>query len=143
MLKLILKLLHLEALTTHKLFCSDPPEIEPFSFSANLQEGKRAQVSCSVTSGDMPVHFTWLKDNAPIPSTLQVCCKSLYRIKLRANYFWCLQNKSLSLSISWRSPGCVGGRTRRWFFQQPRIQRSIGAPQRSLYLRGLKYSGQG
>lgn len=82
MLKLILKLLHLEALTTHKLFCSDPPEIEPFSFSANLQEGKRAQVSCSVTSGDMPVHFTWLKDNAPIPSTLQVCCKYLYRIKL-------------------------------------------------------------
>lgn len=53
-------------------FYSDPPEIEPFSFSANLQEGKRAQVSCSVTSGDMPVHFTWLKDNVPIPSSLQV-----------------------------------------------------------------------
>ncbi|KAL0901060.1 hypothetical protein ABMA27_006383 [Loxostege sticticalis] len=55
-----------------QLVVSNPPEIEPFSFSANLQEGKRAQVSCSVTSGDMPVHFTWLKDNAPIPSTLQV-----------------------------------------------------------------------
>ncbi|XP_013133341.1 PREDICTED: Down syndrome cell adhesion molecule-like protein Dscam2 [Papilio polytes] len=55
-----------------QLVVSNPPEIEPFSFSANLQEGKRAQVSCSVTSGDMPVHFTWLKDNTPIPSTLQV-----------------------------------------------------------------------
>ncbi|XP_028160475.1 Down syndrome cell adhesion molecule homolog [Ostrinia furnacalis] len=55
-----------------QLVVSNPPEIEPFSFSANLQEGKRAQVSCSVTSGDMPVHFTWLKDNAPIPSALQV-----------------------------------------------------------------------
>ncbi|KOB72718.1 Down syndrome cell adhesion molecule-like protein, partial [Operophtera brumata] len=55
-----------------QLVVSNPPEIEPFSFSANLQEGKRAQVSCSVTSGDMPVHFTWLKDNAPIPSNLQV-----------------------------------------------------------------------
>ncbi|KAH9634765.1 hypothetical protein HF086_013625 [Spodoptera exigua] len=55
-----------------QLVVSNPPEIEPFSFSANLQEGKRAQVSCSVTSGDMPVHFTWLKDNAPIPSSLQV-----------------------------------------------------------------------
>ncbi|XP_059046951.1 cell adhesion molecule Dscam2-like [Achroia grisella] len=55
-----------------QLVVSNPPEIEPFSFSANLQEGKRAQVSCSVTSGDMPVHFTWLKDNAPIPTSLQV-----------------------------------------------------------------------
>nr|XP_049692182.1 Down syndrome cell adhesion molecule-like protein Dscam2 [Helicoverpa armigera] len=55
-----------------QLVVSNPPEIEPFSFSANLQEGKRAQVSCSVTSGDMPVHFTWLKDNSPIPSSLQV-----------------------------------------------------------------------
>ncbi|KAI5636739.1 immunoglobulin i-set domain-containing protein [Phthorimaea operculella] len=55
-----------------QLIVSNPPEIEPFSFSANLQEGKRAQVSCSVTSGDMPVHFTWLKDNVPIPSSLQV-----------------------------------------------------------------------
>ncbi|VVC95270.1 unnamed protein product [Leptidea sinapis] len=35
-------------------------------------EGKRAQVSCSVISGDMPVHFLWLKDNGPIPSSLQV-----------------------------------------------------------------------
>ncbi|XP_053609899.1 cell adhesion molecule Dscam1-like isoform X1 [Plodia interpunctella] len=55
-----------------QLVVSNPPEIEPFSFSANLQEGKRAQVGCSVTSGDMPVHFTWLKDNAPISSALQV-----------------------------------------------------------------------
>ncbi|KAG7310295.1 hypothetical protein JYU34_003050 [Plutella xylostella] len=55
-----------------QLIISNPPEIEPFSFSANLQEGKRAQVSCSVTSGDMPVHFTWLKDRLPIPSELQV-----------------------------------------------------------------------
>ncbi|CAG4953674.1 unnamed protein product [Colias eurytheme] len=55
-----------------QLVVSNPPEIEPFSFSANLQEGKRAQVSCSVISGDMPVHFMWLKDNGPIPSSLQV-----------------------------------------------------------------------
>ncbi|XP_045780750.1 Down syndrome cell adhesion molecule-like protein Dscam2 [Maniola jurtina] len=55
-----------------QLIVSNPPEIEPFSFSANLQEGKRAQVSCSVASGDMPVRFAWLKDNAPIPADLQV-----------------------------------------------------------------------
>ncbi|CAH0727689.1 unnamed protein product, partial [Brenthis ino] len=55
-----------------QLIVSNPPEIEPFSFSANLQEGKRAQVSCSVASGDMPVRFAWLKDGAPIPADLQV-----------------------------------------------------------------------
>ncbi|XP_052738049.1 cell adhesion molecule Dscam2-like [Bicyclus anynana] len=55
-----------------QLIVSNPPEIEPFSFSANLQEGKRAQVSCSVASGDMPVRFAWLKDNAPIAADLQV-----------------------------------------------------------------------
>lgn len=49
-----------------------PPVIEPFSFPKNLQEGGRAQVSCSVTSGDMPVYFSWMKDNAPIPLSLQV-----------------------------------------------------------------------
>ncbi|CAG9581989.1 unnamed protein product, partial [Danaus chrysippus] len=55
-----------------QLIVSNPPEIEPFSFSANLQEGKRAQVSCSVASGDMPVRFAWLKDDLPIPADLQV-----------------------------------------------------------------------
>lgn len=58
----------------------DPPEIEPFSFPGSLQEGRRAQVSCSVTSGDMPVYFSWYKDNAPIPATLQVNPTIIYYI---------------------------------------------------------------
>ncbi|GBO98926.1 Down syndrome cell adhesion molecule-like protein Dscam2 [Eumeta japonica] len=69
-----------------QLLVSNPPEIEPFSFSANLQEGKRAQVSCIVTSGDMPVHFTWLKDGAPIPSALQaIAARTSFLLRIPHN----------------------------------------------------------
>lgn len=50
-----------------------PPVIEPpFSFPKNLQEGGRAQVTCAVSSGDMPVVFSWKKDEHQIPMNLQV-----------------------------------------------------------------------
>lgn len=52
-----------------------PPILEPFSFPTSLQEGGRAQVTCYVTSGDMPIHFSWYKDDAAIPSSLQVRIK--------------------------------------------------------------------
>lgn len=50
----------------------------PFSFDQNLQEGKWAQATCSVTSGDLPIYFTWLKDGEPIPPSLRVSCFSLF-----------------------------------------------------------------
>jgi hypothetical protein len=54
-------------------FCvSDPPVMEPFFFPSSLQEGSRAQVSCSISSGDLPIEFTWLKDGQPLPPSLQV-----------------------------------------------------------------------
>lgn len=56
-----------------QLIVHSPPVLEPFSFPVNLQEKGRAQVTCYVTSGDMPVHFTWYKDDAPISLSLQVC----------------------------------------------------------------------
>lgn len=55
-----------------QLIVHSPPILEPFSFPSSLQEGSRAQVTCYVTSGDMPIHFSWYKDDAPIPSSLQV-----------------------------------------------------------------------
>lgn len=55
-----------------QLTVNSPPVIEPFSFPKNLQEGGRAQVSCQVSSGDMPVYFNWHKDGVPIPMSLQV-----------------------------------------------------------------------
>lgn len=65
---------------------NSPPVIEPFYFPKSLQENGRAQISCSVSSGDMPVYFTWYKDGSPLSLSLQVrivnvqfytleCCK--------------------------------------------------------------------
>lgn len=64
-----------------QLIVNRPPILEPFSFPASLQEGGRAQVTCSVTSGDMPIHFSWYKDDAPIPSSLQVSEHVLANVK--------------------------------------------------------------
>lgn len=49
-----------------------PPVIESFKFPKNLQEGGRAQITCAVSSGDMPIYFSWKKDDNLIPSSLQV-----------------------------------------------------------------------
>jgi hypothetical protein len=57
---------------------NSPPVIEPFSFPKNLQEGGRAQISCAVSSGDMPVYFNWHKDGAPISQGLQVFTTRLF-----------------------------------------------------------------
>ncbi|KAH8025166.1 hypothetical protein HPB51_004148 [Rhipicephalus microplus] len=38
------------------------PVVGPFSFPANLKEGMRAIVTCSVLEGDSPVRIRWLKD---------------------------------------------------------------------------------
>lgn len=46
--------------------------IEPFGFPKNLQEGGRAQVTCAVSSGDLPIVFTWKKDDHLLPASLQV-----------------------------------------------------------------------
>lgn len=41
-------------------------------FSSDLTEGSSVQVLCGVSSGDKPMYFSWLKDGAPLPSSLQV-----------------------------------------------------------------------
>lgn len=55
-----------------QLIVNSPPKLEPFVFPSNLQEGARAQATCYVTSGDVPIHFKWYKDRAPIPAFLQI-----------------------------------------------------------------------
>lgn len=49
-----------------------PPVLSPIVFPPGLRAGDRAQLTCTVTSGDMPVYFSWLKDKMPISSVLQV-----------------------------------------------------------------------
>lgn len=51
---------------------TEPPEIAPFHFPSNLQEGMRAQVSCSIISGDFPITITWRKDGGPLPQEADV-----------------------------------------------------------------------
>ncbi|CAH0728325.1 unnamed protein product, partial [Brenthis ino] len=49
-----------------------PPVLSPIVFPPGLRAGDRSQITCTVTSGDMPVYFSWLKDQMPISSVLQV-----------------------------------------------------------------------
>ncbi|XP_060516116.1 cell adhesion molecule Dscam2 [Cylas formicarius] len=55
-----------------RLIVNAPPVMEPFAFPASMQEGGRAQVTCTVTSGDLPIHFFWYKDGEPISAALEV-----------------------------------------------------------------------
>lgn len=38
------------------------PSITPFAFNANVQETQRYSVLCTISSGDLPVSISWLKD---------------------------------------------------------------------------------
>ncbi|ERL85186.1 hypothetical protein D910_02608, partial [Dendroctonus ponderosae] len=55
-----------------QLIVNAPPVMEPFNFPTSIQEGGRAQVTCTVTSGDLPIRFLWYKDEEPIPASLEV-----------------------------------------------------------------------
>ncbi|GFV37584.1 down syndrome cell adhesion molecule-like protein Dscam2 [Trichonephila clavipes] len=48
-----------------------PPVVEPFSFASALSEGKRATVTCVVSSGDLPIRISWMKDGQPLPDDLR------------------------------------------------------------------------
>jgi hypothetical protein len=46
--------------------CLVPPKISHFEFSKELNVGDRTSVQCVAGTGDLPLVFTWLKDNVPI-----------------------------------------------------------------------------
>lgn len=46
--------------------CSVPPKVSHFEFSKELNVGDRTSVQCVAGTGDLPLVFTWLKDNVPI-----------------------------------------------------------------------------
>lgn len=43
-----------------------PPKIAPFDFARDVNFGERASVQCVVGTGDLPLTFTWTKDDIPI-----------------------------------------------------------------------------
>lgn len=46
--------------------------IEPFSFPVQVQDGGRAQVTCAISAGDLPIEVAWLRDGRPIANYLNV-----------------------------------------------------------------------
>lgn len=50
----------------------EAPVLDDLLFGSNLQEGQIANIYCNLKSGDLPVHFEWLKDGKRIPSNLKV-----------------------------------------------------------------------
>lgn len=57
-------------------------------FSSELTEGSSVQVLCGVSSGDKPMYFSWMKDGAPLPSTLQVS-KELFIPTVIIDTYYC------------------------------------------------------
>lgn len=43
-------------------FHTEKPVINPFIFGADLREGMRTTVVCSILSGELPISITWYKD---------------------------------------------------------------------------------
>jgi Immunoglobulin domain len=62
--------LHLDVALTIVYCCFNvsvvPPKVPHFEFSKELNVGDRTSVQCVAGTGDLPLVFTWLKDNVPI-----------------------------------------------------------------------------
>ncbi|XP_045762368.1 Down syndrome cell adhesion molecule-like protein Dscam2 [Maniola jurtina] len=54
----------------------EAPILEDLLLGNNLQEGQIVNIYCNVRSGDLPIHFEWLKDGKRIPSSLKVVERS-------------------------------------------------------------------
>lgn len=48
-----------------------PPKITPFEFARDVNVGDRVSVQCVVGTGDLPLTFTWLKDDVPIATSIR------------------------------------------------------------------------
>ncbi|XP_058830387.1 cell adhesion molecule Dscam2 isoform X2 [Topomyia yanbarensis] len=82
-----------EARREIQIIINTSPVIEPFSFPKNIKVGGRAQLTCSVSSGDMPVYFSWKKDGLSIPLNLQA-------IEKKEEFFTLLILKDISAQHS-------------------------------------------
>ena len=65
-LHLLLRLILLHQNHTHFHLNIVAPLVEKFTFPANLTQGKRLRVICTVAEGDQPLEVIWKKDGIPI-----------------------------------------------------------------------------
>jgi len=76
-----------------------PPKVSHFEFSKELNVGDRTSIQCVVGTGDLPLAFTWLKDNVPIKQSVAVGANdningdSRYNEKTNSNNINRLSNK--------------------------------------------------
>lgn len=58
----------LVALLSVDVDATEPPKVQPFQFPSRPQLGKRLRITCSVTQGDSPLRFAWLKNDLELPT---------------------------------------------------------------------------
>lgn len=63
----------------------EAPVLEELLLGNNLQEGQIVNIYCNVRSGDLPIHFEWLKDGKRIPSSLKVSSNTSFT-RITNNY---------------------------------------------------------
>lgn len=62
-----------------------PPKISHFEFSKELNVGDRTSIQCVAGTGDLPLVFTWLKDNVPIKQSGAVGANDIINGESRYN----------------------------------------------------------
>lgn len=63
----------------HFLNCVVSPRIVPFSFEEPIFAGQAAQVTCLVSEGDAPIHFSWQLSGEDIPPETGIEIQNLGR----------------------------------------------------------------
>lgn len=64
--------MHFNSFLTEKV----PPKITPYEFAKDVNVGDRVSVQCVVGTGDLPLVFTWLKDDVALSSGIATDDKS-------------------------------------------------------------------
>lgn len=60
----------IEQAQAYYMMMSAEPVITPFFFNQNVQENQRSSVLCTISSGELPVTISWLKDGQLLTPTL-------------------------------------------------------------------------
>ncbi|XP_023335862.1 Down syndrome cell adhesion molecule-like protein Dscam2 [Eurytemora carolleeae] len=58
------------------LIVIEAPKISPFAFDGDLKEGDRSQVSCTISSGDLPISIRWEKNGNQLEASKNVQIQS-------------------------------------------------------------------
>lgn len=80
-----------------------PPKITPFEFAKDVNVGDRVSVQCVVGTGDLPLVFSWFKDDVRISSASSIKDDKLNRKSapsIEENSIIIRQNDEFSSALS-------------------------------------------